>query len=182
MSESPMPPPAPGVQVLVSAASKHGATTGIAQAIGQALSGMGFAVTLLPPEQVRSVEDYHAIVLGSAVYTGHWLASACDLASRCRDTLAARPVWLFSSGPVGDPEGKLAQGMAKVPIEIPRIRAAVGARDHRMFAGKLDRKKLNPVQRLSLVAFRGLDGDFRDWAEIQNWAEGIADQLTLTPR
>jgi menaquinone-dependent protoporphyrinogen oxidase len=91
-------------------------------------------------------------------------------------------VWLFSSGPVGDPAGKLAQAMDQVPVEVPRIRTSVGARDHRMFGGKLDRKKLNPAQRLSLLVFRGLDGDFRDWAEIQRWAEGIADQLTLTPR
>ena len=167
--------------VLVCAASKHGATTEIAEAIGRSLSGDGFAVTVLPPEQVRSVEDYHAVVLGSAVYTGHWLGAARDLASRCRDSLAARPVWLFSSGPVGDP-GEAGPGHGPGPVEVPRIRTSVGARDHRMFAGKLDRKKLNPAQRLSLLAFRGLDGDFRDWAEIQRWAESIADQLTLTPR
>lgn len=182
MNVSPMTPPGCGVKVLVSAASKHGATAEIAEAIGRALAGEGYAVTVLPPDQVRSVEDYHGIVLGSAVYTGHWLGPAKDLASRCRDTLAARPVWLFSSGPVGDPSGKMAQGMTQIPVEVPRIRATVGARDHRMFAGKLDRKKLNPAQRLSLLVFRGLDGDFRDWAEIQRWAEGITDQLTLTPR
>ena len=90
-------------------------------------------------------------------------------------------MWLFSSGPVGDPAGKLTQAMDQVPVEVPRIRTSVGARDHRMFAGKLDRKKLNPAQRLSLLVFRGLDGDFRDWAEIQRWAECIADQLTLPP-
>jgi menaquinone-dependent protoporphyrinogen oxidase len=182
MTDSPTAPPARGVRVLVCAASRHGATTEIAEAIGRSLSGEGFAVTVLPPGQVRSVEDYHAVVLGSAVYTGHWLGPARDLASRCRDSLAARPVWLFSSGPVGDPAGKLAQAMDQVPVEVPRIRTSVGARDHRMFGGKLDRKKLNPAQRLSLLVFRGLDGDFRDWAEIQRWAETIAGQLTLTPR
>lgn len=111
MTDSPTAPPARGVRVLVSAASRHGATTEIAEAIGRSLSGEGFAVTVLPPGQVRSLEDYHAVVLGSAVYTGHWLGPARDLASRCRDSLAARPVWLFSSGPVGDPAGKLAPAM-----------------------------------------------------------------------
>ena len=182
MAEPHAEPPGRGVRVLVCAASKHGATAEIAEAIGLTLSGQGYAVTVLPPGQVRSVEDYHAVVLGSAVYTGHWLEPARDLASRCRDTLACRPVWLFSSGPVGDPSGRLAQGMAQVPVEIPRIRVALHAREHRMFAGKLDRRKLNPAQRLSLLVFRGLDGDFRDWAEIREWAGSIADQLTLTTR
>jgi menaquinone-dependent protoporphyrinogen oxidase len=174
--------PGRGVRVLVSAASRHGATAEIAQAIGLALSGQGYAVTIAPPDQVRSVEDYHAVMLGSAVYAGHWLGPAKDLASRCRDSLACRPVWLFSSGPVGDPSGKLARSMAQVPVEVPRIRAALHARDHQMFAGKLDRKKLNLAQRASLLVFRGLDGDFRDWDEIADWAESVAAQLTLTAR
>ena len=182
MNDSPADLPGRGVRVLVSVASRHGATAEIGQAIGLALSSQGYCVTVLPPDQVRSVEDYHAVVLGSAVYAGHWLGPARDLASRCRDTLACRPVWLFSSGPVGDPSGRLAQGMAQVPVEIPQLRVALHARDHQMFAGKLDRKKLNPAQRLSLLVFRGLDGDFRDWEEIQDWADSIAGQLTLTTR
>ncbi len=29
--------------------------------------------------------------------------------NRCHDQLSARPVWLFSSGPVGNPVSKMAQ-------------------------------------------------------------------------
>ena len=36
-------------RVLVSAASRHGATAEIAQAIGQALSEQGLTVTVVPP-------------------------------------------------------------------------------------------------------------------------------------
>jgi menaquinone-dependent protoporphyrinogen IX oxidase len=32
------------------------------------------------------------------------------------------------------------------------------------------------------MMFRGLNGDFRDWADIRQWAEGIAQQLALAPR
>jgi menaquinone-dependent protoporphyrinogen oxidase len=51
-----------------------------------------------------------------------------------------------------------------------------------MFAGKLDRKHLSLPRRASLLVFRGLNGDFRDWADIRQWAEGIARQLALAPR
>ena len=54
------------LKVLVSAASTHGATSEIAQVIGQALSEHGFAVTVLPPEQVPSVDGYDAVIIGSA--------------------------------------------------------------------------------------------------------------------
>jgi menaquinone-dependent protoporphyrinogen oxidase len=164
-------------KVLVSAASGHGATTEIARAITEALTAHGFATTMIPPAQVSSIEDFDAVILGSAVYVGHWLDPARDLVTRFRDALAARPVWLFSSGPVGDPARKLVQAMGKDPVDIAEIRAATHARDHRMFAGKLDPKALSRTQRASLLVFRGLRGDFRDWAEIRRWADGIAEQL-----
>jgi menaquinone-dependent protoporphyrinogen IX oxidase len=89
------------MKVLVTAASTHGATAEIAQAIAQTLTEQGLAVTVLPPAEVTSVEEYDAVVIGSAVYVGHWLDAAKDLVNRCHDGLVTRPVWLFSSGPVG---------------------------------------------------------------------------------
>jgi menaquinone-dependent protoporphyrinogen oxidase len=170
------------MKVLVTAASMHGATAEIAQAIGRTLSEQGLAVSVLPPEEVASVEEYDAVVIGSAVYVGHWLDPAKDLVNRCRDALVTRPVWLFSSGPVGDPAGKLARAMDTDPVDAVAIRVTTGARDHRMFAGKLDRKVLTRPQRASLLVFRGLEGDFRDWAVVRQWADGIAQQLTSAPR
>lgn len=111
------------------------------------------------------------------VYAGHWLDPAKDLVNRSRDALAARPVWLFSSGPVGDPSSKLSQAMGKDPVDVAGLRAATHARDHRMFAGQLDRKLLSRPQRAALLVCCGLEGDFRDWAEIRQWAGGIAQQL-----
>ena len=168
-----------GVKVLVSAASMHGATAEIAQAIADELSGQGLTVTVIPPAEVRAVDGYDAVIIGSAIYTGHWLDPAKDLVKRFGDALADRPVWLFSSGPVGKPSGKLAQAMGNDPVEVAAMVAATQARDHRMFAGKLDRRQPGPLQRAALVVFRGLDGDFRDWAQIRDWANGIAAQLTL---
>jgi len=169
------------VKVLVSAASAHGATAEIARAITDELAAHGFATTMIPPAQVSSVADYDAVILGSAVYVGHWLDPAKDFVTRFGDALAARPVWLFSSGPVGDPSRKLVQAMGKDPVDVADIRAATRARDHRMFAGKLDPKAVSRAQRASLLVFRGLRGDFRDWDEIRRWADGIAGQLAVIP-
>jgi menaquinone-dependent protoporphyrinogen oxidase len=170
------------LKVLVSAASMHGATTEIAGAIASVLTEHGFAVTVLPPAEVGAIDSYDAVIIGSALYVGHWLDPAKDLVNRSRDLLPARPVWLFSSGPVGDPSGKAFQAMQKDPAEIAEMRAASQARDHRMFAGKLDRKVLTRRQRAALLVFRGLEGDFRDWAAIRQWAESIAGQLAPVPR
>jgi menaquinone-dependent protoporphyrinogen IX oxidase len=44
---------------------------------------------------------YDAAVIGSAAYYFHWMKPATEFVCRNRDTLTSRPVWLFSSGPLG---------------------------------------------------------------------------------
>jgi menaquinone-dependent protoporphyrinogen oxidase len=165
------------MKVIVTAATKYGATAQIARAIGDVLAERGFDTEVLPPEKVGSIEDYDAVILGSAAYAGHWLDPAKQLVDRCGAALSSRPVWLFSSGPVGDPSRKMVQKMGEDPVDVAEILAATKARDHRVFAGKIDRKNLSFPERAMLMAFRGLEGDFRDWAEIREWASGIADAL-----
>ena len=115
----------------------------------------------------RCLDGYDAVIIGSAVYMGHWLDPAKELVNRFRAALADRPVWLFSSGRVGKPSSKLAQSMDQDPVDLPGMVEATGARDHRRFAGKLDRKHLSLPQRAALLVFRDLEGDFRDWADIR---------------
>ena len=91
------------MRVLVTAATKYGATAEVAQMIAEVLADRGLEPTVVPPEQVEGVDGYDAVVLGSAVYAGHWRKPARELVNRCGTALAERPVWLFSSGPVGDP-------------------------------------------------------------------------------
>jgi menaquinone-dependent protoporphyrinogen oxidase len=169
-------------RVLISAASKHGATTEIARAIGNTLITKHIAVDIVPPAAVDSIEDYDAVILGSAVYAGHWVAAARDFAIRLRDPLAARRVWLFSSGPVGDPSRRLVQSMGQDPADVTRIRQDIEVRDHQMFAGKLDPQALSLPQRASSLVFRGMRGDFRDWAVVTRWADGIAADLAALPQ
>ena len=169
------------MKVLVSAASKHGATLEIAEEIGRVLRealhergvGNDVAVDVRPAEQVGSVEDYDAVVLGSAVYAGHWLEPARDLAERHAGALAARLVWLFSSGPVGDPPKPTEEDS----VDVNGILEATRARDHRVFFGKLDKGTLGFAEKAIVLALRVAEGDFRDWDAIRGWARQIAAVL-----
>jgi menaquinone-dependent protoporphyrinogen oxidase len=160
------------MKVLVSAASKYGATSEIAQAIADVLAERGCQVTVLPPEKAGSVGEFDAVVLGSAVYMGQWLKPARQLAARSGDALAARPVWLFSSGPVGEPAKP-----ADNPVDVTKILQATKARDHQIFTGKLAKKHLSFADRAIASATRAQEGDFRNWTQISAWATGIADAL-----
>jgi menaquinone-dependent protoporphyrinogen oxidase len=160
------------MRVLVSSASKHGATADIGRAVADVLSAEGIDARILLPEQVVSVQGYDAAVLGSAVYAGHWMKSMRDMVDRLAPDLSGRPVWLFSSGPIGDPPTPEEE-----PVDVATITAAIGARGHATFAGKLDRKKLNFGEKAIVTAFKTPDGDFRDWDEVKGWAVGIAYEL-----
>ena len=160
------------MRVLVTAATKYGATTEIAQAIAAVLGEHGLEVIVLPPEQVEEVEGYDAVVAGSAVYAGHWLKPAKELVERHAGGLAGRPVWLFSSGPVGDPPKP-----EEDPVDVAELVALTNAREHRVLAGKLVRKQLSFPERAIVSALRVPEGDFRDWTEIRHWAAGIAEAL-----
>lgn len=163
--------------VLMTAATKHGSTGEIAQAIGAALTERGIRALVLPTEEVRDIGEYAAVVAGSAVYGGHWLPSATTPVDRGSSAWAGRPVWLFSSGPVGDPARTLPRKMGAGPVDLPKTRATTGAREHRVFPGKLDPKGLPIMQRAALLLFRGMKGDFRDWDAIRAWSAGFADAL-----
>lgn len=165
------------MNILVTAAGQQGATQGIAEAIGRTLRGRGLDTTVASPDEIVDVAAYDAFVIGSAVYVGHWLEPATAFVRRFGPTLAKRPVWLFSSGPVGDPGRKLVQKMTSDPVELPELLALTGAREHRILAGKLAGKGLPRPQRLSLLVFRGIEGDWRDWPAIECWAGEIADSL-----
>lgn len=56
------------MKVLVCAASRYGATSEIAQVIADVLAERGCDVTVLSPGKVGAVEEFDAVVLGSAVY------------------------------------------------------------------------------------------------------------------
>jgi hypothetical protein len=61
------------VTVLVSAASRYGATAEIAERLGQALAERGVDGIVRDPADVEGLDGYDAAIVGSAVYDGHWL-------------------------------------------------------------------------------------------------------------
>jgi menaquinone-dependent protoporphyrinogen oxidase len=160
------------MQVLVASATQHGATREIADLIGATIAGRGIQTDIREVENVTEVDDYDAVVVGSAVYMGNWMKAARAFVERCADELAARPTWLFSSGPIGDAPKAGAAG-----VHIADLVAAIRPRDHRVFGGRLQRSSLGLFERAVARIVHSPEGDFRDWGEIGDWATTIADEL-----
>jgi menaquinone-dependent protoporphyrinogen oxidase len=162
------------MRVLVTAASRHEATMGIAQAIADGLGRRGIAADMVPIEQVDGLSRYDSVVLGSAVYMGRWLPPALAFAHENSTTLASKRVWLFSSGPVG----RAARGAEQSePAAIPELMWLTGARDHRVFAGRLERGQLRFSERAVFTLVGAGYGDERDWNAIDAFAGEVAAEL-----
>ena len=172
--------------VLVAHASRHGSTVGIAERIGDVLRAADLSVEVQSVDDVRDVTGYDAFVIGSAAYMFHWLKQATNFAKRHRAVLAERPVWLFSSGPLGtdlvDKEGRDVLETSR-PKEFAELQALLQPRGEQVFFGAWDADAapigvgerfmgLLPKAKAALPA-----GDFRDWDAIDAWASEIAGQL-----
>lgn len=164
-------------RVLVVYGTKHGATAGIAEKIGQVLQQAGLAVDVKPASEAGDVSPYQAVVLGSAVYMGRWRKEAAKFLRTNESPLTGRPVWLFSSGPLGagDPV-ELAKGWG-FPKGLQPIVDRIRPRDSVIFNGAVDMQKLNTLERWMFKNAESSVGDFRDWDAITAWAASIAQSL-----
>ena len=168
------------MKILIVVASKYGSTREIAEAIAEEVGAAGHEVELRVVTDGKAagvdgdaVNGYDAAVVGSAVYMGKWMAEAREYVAEHGEQLAAVPVWLFSSGPLGD---EYPEGMG-VPEHLDELLAQTRARDHQVFVGRLDKSQLNLAERLAARMVKAPEGDFRDWPAIRGWARGIAAEL-----
>lgn len=174
------------MNVLVAYASRHGSTAGIAERIAAGIRSEGLTAEAQPISEVHDLGEYDAVVLGSAAYMFHWLKEARRFASKHRDALAERPVWLFSSGPLGtdlvDEDGNDIFEASR-PKEFDELTEVLAPRGEKVFFGAWDPEapavgmaermmRFMPAAKNALPA-----GDFRDWDAIDAWAAEIASDL-----
>jgi menaquinone-dependent protoporphyrinogen oxidase len=161
------------MMILVAYASKHGATAGIARRIAERLTERGHVAEARSVDEIADLGRPDAVVLGSAVYAGSWRKEAVDFVERHNHELARIPVWLFSSGPLGDH----VDDDEEQPRQLEDIRRSIAPRDHRTFFGALNIGALSFGERMIVKAVKAPEGDFRNWEDIDAWADGIDVRL-----
>ncbi|QCB93375.1 flavodoxin domain-containing protein [Cellulomonas shaoxiangyii] len=160
------------MRVLVSVASRHGATREMGEVVAEELRAAGHDVAEVEPEDVERVDGHDAVVLGSAVYVGRLALGLRDLVDRQGGQLRARPVWLFWSGPIGDPPVPTT-----VPDDVTAVARAVDARGVAVFPGRLDRQGLDLSERALVALTRAEAGDYRDLDAVRAWAREVCAAL-----
>ncbi len=177
------------MNVLVAYSSRHGATAGIAEHIATHLTEAGVQAKAVSVEKVTDLEPYDAVVLGASAYIFHWQREAVRFARQYAERLAARPLWLFSSGPLGTDlvnKKDVDLVVASRPKEFDELVGLLHPIGERVFFGKYDpnARPIGMSERLLRtmpVGREGLpNGDFRDWPAIEAWAREIAAELKGT--
>jgi len=168
--------------ILITYATSRGSTREVAERIASRLHNDGFAVDCRPVDHVFSVENYQAVILGSAVHSQRWLLDALKFLDVEAMALRMQPLWTFSvtMAPAGLPSWMRERTLKKelkniedvVRMKVPNVRA------HHLFAGKDDGSTVSTPVRGLYRCFGGRFGDMRDWNEIDAWADAIAKELT----
>ncbi len=167
-------------KILVTYASRLGATRGVAEAIAKTLAEGGVSVDVLPMQDIRDLGPYRAVIAGSAIRGGQWLPEAMQFIRTHQAILSQKPfaaflVCMTLAMPKGDYREHVATWLAPV-------RALVKPVSEGLFAGALDVSKVPSIGdrlkfRLSVAMGVWSEGDHRDWEAIRSWAESLRPLL-----
>jgi menaquinone-dependent protoporphyrinogen oxidase len=163
-------------RILVTYASRTGATAGVAEAIGRTLAEHGAAVEVLPMREVRDLSSYQAVVAGSAIQGKKWLPEAMQFVQAHQAELITKPCAIFlvcMTLTIG--EGRYRSAVAEW---LAPVRALVRPVSEACFAGVLDIARLPSFMdrlrfRVSVLTGVWKEGDHRDWNAIRAWASDL---------
>ena len=170
-----------GKKILITYASCTGSTEQVATDIVKTISDQGLEVDLYPVQEVSSLTEYQAILIGSAIQNRQWLPEAMQFLQTHRAALAQKPVATFTlCMTLAMKNGeKYRPDIIEWLAPVRRIARPVS---EGVFAGVLDISKTPSFNdrlkfRLSVLFGVWSEGDHRDWDAIQAWAGELHAKL-----
>jgi menaquinone-dependent protoporphyrinogen oxidase len=162
--------------ILLTYATRYGSTQEVAETITAALCNAGLEVELQPMQEVRTLDNFAAVVLGAAIYNAKWHPDAHNFLSQHQEALSQRPVAIFALGPLSTNGMAIRRSRLQLEKELkkyPWLKPVA----LQMFVGKLDPSKLGFFERIGSTA-----SDYRDWEAIRAWANTLPTQLQQDER
>ncbi len=167
-----------GLKILIAYASECGTTGEVAEAIGDALCEDGNTVETKWIKNVKDVNNYDAVIVGSAILYENWMSEAREFVKNNQDILKNIPVAYFITCMAlsRQEEGAMQQAIEysdKLCTLVPQVKPV--STGH--FAGVLDYSKISFFNRILARVAMGIhkvkEGDYRDWNAIRSWAKSI---------
>ena len=174
------------MKVLLAYATRKGSTQETSQFIGERMRTHGLDVTVADCDDMLSVQEYDAVIIGTGIYRGMWLPAAETFLRKFGTTLATKPLYVFVQCIRAlEEDGRdhaLSQYMPKHLLVHQKL-VDVG-----VFAGRLNTSDIDWHERWTLsVRYDGsidhsqaIDKDYRDWDSIGAWADKVAQNLATS--
>ncbi|MCC6617242.1 MAG: flavodoxin domain-containing protein [Anaerolineae bacterium] len=164
-------------KILIAYGTRYGSTQEVAERVAATLRESGADVDVRPAREVRSLDDYRAVVLGAPLYIGKWHEEAHRFVDIHRNQLVQRPVAIFGLGPLSTDAKEMEGSRAQLDKELAQY-AWLKPVAVEMFVGKYEPAKLSFAHRLLAAVpaspLHGLSAsDNRDWDAIRAWATGL---------
>jgi menaquinone-dependent protoporphyrinogen oxidase len=167
-------------EVLVAYGTRYGSTEEVAKTVAATLEEQGLEVELKPAREVRSLDGYGAVVLGTPLYMGALHKDVRALLERNTEALEQTPFALFALGPINADDGvdgsraQLLEALAKLPVPAPAATA--------VFVGAYDPARLGFKDKMiAALPASPLHGetayDERDWEAIRAWTRALPAEL-----
>jgi len=170
-------------KILVTYASQGGSTAGVAEAISQLLVSNGASVDALPVKEATNLNQYQAVIIGSAVHSGKWMPEASAFVEHHQNNLRQIPTAIFQVCMTLAASND--QYKSLVPNWLTPVHNQIRPISEASFAGALMPNQYSKLSekiglRIFLAAIKLKAGDYRDWEAIRTWAEHVS--LLLMPK
>jgi menaquinone-dependent protoporphyrinogen oxidase len=167
------------MRILVTYATSHGSTAEVAEFIGEKLRAKGYEVSVEDAALVMSIDIFDAFVIGSAIHSGEWLPEGVAFLEEFGDEISEKPAFCFVTC-IRVLEDKGYDWVLNNYMP-PWLLEKLNLLDVTAFAGKLEFEEVSWEEEWTLaLKYDGsypaieYDGDFREWNEIEAWANLIA--------
>ena len=170
------------MKILVTYATWTGATHEVADFIANVLREGNVSVDVAKAGDVKTLEGYDAVIMGTSAHMGKVPAEAAGFARKHKAALLRLPVAEFIvclTMSEDTPEHRCtAEGyLEQINKEAPGLkRVDVGLFGGAVLKNTEDLKKLNPIARGMASAMKDIP-DGRDWDGIRAWAAGLPAKL-----
>ena len=171
-------------KILLAYASEFGTTSEVAVFIGKVLCQAGATVDIKWIKNVKDLNKYDAVIVGSAIQYDKWMPDAVNFVTTHRDSLSKLPVAYFFTCLTLSKRTEQSEQQAmvyakKLSALSPQVKPVSVGR----FAGVLDYGRLPFFFRLIskvIYLFLGVrEGDYRDWDAIRTWTEEVSRSFDL---
>ena len=162
-------------RILIAYASRTGVTAEYAQTIAQAPAFAADSVQVLKMQDVRDLDGFDAVILGSSVRFGQWLAEAQKFVESHQAALTQRPTALFTVHDLN--RGDDAASRLQREAYLVKVRPLLHTRCEEFFVGRTEVSHLNFFERMLTRMIPQEAGEPASPQALQSWAKTVRAAL-----